>query len=98
MSTLVNNDIHGINGLKVLGMGQARVVRKQIDRNPKELVEDGTTRWVSSTTASSIPMGSSLPSSKSLWDVMKRDHIEGHDVRHVRDIWMEVWHPNRYSV
>lgn len=33
--------------------------------------------------------GLSLPSSKSLWDVLKREHIEGHDAQHVKDIWME---------
>ena len=33
--------------------------------------------------------GLTLPSSKSLWDILKREHIQGHDAQHVRDIWME---------
>lgn len=50
-------------------------------------------RGVHSTAAQHIIMpgqaGLSLPSSKSLWDVLKREHIEGHDAQHVKDIWME---------
>lgn len=34
--------------------------------------------------------GLSLPSSKSLWDIVKREHLEPHDAKHVHDIWMEV--------
>lgn len=33
--------------------------------------------------------GVSLPSSKSLWDIMKKSLVEGHDAKHVQDIWME---------
>jgi ATP synthase F1 complex assembly factor 1 len=33
--------------------------------------------------------GLTLPSSKSLWDILKREHIEGHDAQHVKDIWQE---------
>jgi len=32
----------------------------------------------------------SLPSSKTLWDILKKEQIEGHDARHIHDIWMEV--------
>jgi hypothetical protein len=31
-----------------------------------------------------------LPSSKTLWDILKKEQIEGHDARHIHDIWMEV--------
>ena len=31
-----------------------------------------------------------LPSSKTLWDILKKEQIEGHDARHINDIWMEV--------
>ena len=30
-----------------------------------------------------------LPASKSLWDILKREQIEGHDTQHVKDIWQE---------
>ena len=33
--------------------------------------------------------GLTLPSSKSLWDILKREHIEGHSTQHVKDIWQE---------
>lgn len=35
-------------------------------------------------------MGMSLPSSKSLWDVVNRGRLEPHGAEAVRDIWMEV--------
>lgn len=35
-------------------------------------------------------MGLSLPSSKSLWDVVNRRLLEPHGAEAVRDIWMEV--------
>jgi hypothetical protein len=34
--------------------------------------------------------GWSMPSSRNLWDVLKREQIDGHDARHIRDIWLEV--------
>ena len=34
--------------------------------------------------------GWSMPSSRNLWDILKREQIDGHDERHVRDIWLEV--------
>jgi hypothetical protein len=34
--------------------------------------------------------GMSMPSSKSLWDIIKREHIEKHNAAEVRDIWQEV--------
>lgn len=34
--------------------------------------------------------GISAPSSKNLWDIMKKEQLEGHDARHIHDIWMEV--------
>jgi len=34
--------------------------------------------------------GWSMPSSRNLWDILKREQIEGHDARHIRDIWVEV--------
>jgi ATP synthase F1 complex assembly factor 1 len=34
-------------------------------------------------------LGLSLPSAKSLWDILKREHIQGHSAQHVRDIWQE---------
>lgn len=35
-------------------------------------------------------IGSSLPSSKNLWDVVNRQRMEPHGAEAVRDIWMEV--------
>jgi hypothetical protein len=34
--------------------------------------------------------GWSMPSSRNLWDILKREQVEGHDARHIRDIWLEV--------
>lgn len=34
--------------------------------------------------------GVTLPSSRNLWDIVKRDQFEGHDARHIVDIWKEV--------
>jgi hypothetical protein len=34
--------------------------------------------------------GWSMPSSRNLWDILKREQINGHDARHIRDIWLEV--------
>lgn len=35
-------------------------------------------------------MGLTLPSSKSLWDVVNRGRLEPHGAEAVRDIWMQV--------
>lgn len=35
-------------------------------------------------------MGLTLPSSKSLWDVVNRGRLEPHGAESVRDIWMQV--------
>ena len=35
-------------------------------------------------------LGLSLPSSKSLWDVVNRSRLEPHNADAIRDIWMEV--------
>lgn len=35
--------------------------------------------------------GVSAPSSRRLWDIVKKDLLENHDAKHVTDIWMEVW-------
>lgn len=34
--------------------------------------------------------GVSAPSSRNLWDIVKRAQFENHDAKHVHDIWMEV--------
>lgn len=34
--------------------------------------------------------GVTLPSSRNLWDILKRHQIEPHDARHIVDIWNEV--------
>lgn len=50
-------------------------------------------QWSTSTTsaASMASMaGWSLPSSRSLWDILKREHIEKLDAPHIADIWSEV--------
>lgn len=36
-----------------------------------------------------MSVGLTLPSSKSLWDVMKREHLEKHNARQIKDIWLE---------
>lgn len=38
----------------------------------------------------SYSVGLTMPSSKSLWDIMKRDLLEKHDAEHITNIWMEV--------
>jgi hypothetical protein len=38
-------------------------------------------------------IGSTLPSSKSLWDVVNRRLLEPHGAEAVRDIWMQVRAP-----
>lgn len=38
-------------------------------------------------------IGSTLPSSKSLWDVVNRRLLEPHGTEAVRDIWMQVRAP-----
>ena len=40
-----------------------------------------------------MSVGLTLPSSKSLWDVMKREHLEKHNARQIKDIWLEVMAP-----
>ena len=34
--------------------------------------------------------GVSIPSSGSLWDIVKREILEPHDALHITDIWTEV--------
>ena len=34
--------------------------------------------------------GATMPSTSSLWDIVKRDVWEKHDARHIADIWNEV--------
>ena len=34
--------------------------------------------------------GVTAPSSRNLWDIVKKDQFEQHDARHIHDIWMEV--------
>jgi hypothetical protein len=34
--------------------------------------------------------GASMPSSRNLWDVVKREHFEPHSAQYCRDIWMQV--------
>ena len=34
--------------------------------------------------------GVTAPSSRNLWDIVKKEQFEQHDARHIHDIWMEV--------
>lgn len=59
------------------------------------------TLWQAYVQQRSSSLGLSLPSSKSLWDVVNRSRLEPHNADAIRDIWMEVgaargcWHACR---
>jgi hypothetical protein len=42
----------------------------------------------------SMLSGVSMPSSRNLWDILKRSQIEPHDAKHIADIWTEVRLPS----
>ncbi len=48
------------------------------------------TLWQAYVQQRSSSLGLSLPSSKSLWDIVNRSRLEPHNADAIRDIWVEV--------
>lgn len=90
MNFLLKTDImSGILAAAGAGARQGRTVLSGVLNHLGTGAEGAARDFHSSSSAWLLQGGLSLPSSKSLWDILKREHIQGHDARHVKDIWQE---------